>query len=554
MNADLTLKKSKNFKPCEGPVVTLVLDGVGISPRAEGDAVKNANMPFFKELMEKYPWIKLKAHGTAVGLPSDEDMGNSEVGHNAMGAGRVFAQGAKLVNQAIESGSIWRGRVWKDVINNCLKGGTLHLIGLLSDGNVHSHINHLKTLIAQAKKEQIKKVRIHILLDGRDVPETSALQYVDDLENFLDSLKNEQFDAAIASGGGRMNITMDRYEADWQMVERGWEVQVLGEGRKFNSVREAIEKIRMEDSGISDQNLPGFVIAKDGVPVGKIVDNDAVIFFNFRGDRAIEVSRAFTEENLKTFERKVFPKVFFAGMMQYDGDLKIPERYLVEPPPIKETMAEYLSANGVSQYAISETQKFGHVTYFWNGNRSGKFDQALEVYEEVPSDIIAFDKKPEMKCREITDELIKAIKSGKYRYLRANFANGDMVGHTGNYEATIKAMEAIDEQLSRLVPEVLAKKGVIMITADHGNADEMYQLDKKGDLMKNSEGNFMPKTAHTLNPVPFILVSQKPEENFHLKKGLVGAKLSNIAATVINLLGFEAPENYDESLISPISL
>lgn len=549
MDASLILKKSAVFKPCAGPVVTLVLDGVGISPRTEGDAVKNAHMPFFKDLMSKYPWIKLQAHGTAVGLPSDDDMGNSEVGHNAMGAGRVFAQGARLVNEAIESGKIWQGQAWREIVASAKAGGTLHLIGLLSDGNVHSHINHLKALIRRAKDEQIARVRIHILLDGRDVPQTSALQYVDDLEGFLSELAEESFDVAIASGGGRMYMTMDRYEADWQMVERGWKIQVMGEGRQFGSARDAIEKLRQENEGVIDQNLPGFVIAQNGQPVGKIVDGDAVIFFNFRGDRAIEVSRAFTEESLSKFNREIFPKVTFAGMMQYDGDLKIPSRYLVEPPPIDRTMGEYLAANGISQYAVSETQKFGHVTYFWNGNRSGKFNEALETYEEIASDIVPFDQKPEMKCKEITDALIKAIQSGKYTYLRANFANGDMVGHTGKYEAAIKAMEEIDRQLARLVPVVLSAHGVLMITADHGNADEMYQIDKNGEVMKDASGNYLPKTSHTLNPVPFILISENPGQNYRLKTDFAEARLSNIAATVMNLLGLEKPEDYDPSLI-----
>ncbi len=548
---DLILKRSERFKPVTGPVVTLVLDGVGVSQHLEGNAVKAARMPCYKGLMMKYPWRELKAHGTAVGMPSDDDMGNSEVGHNAMGAGRIFAQGAQLVNQAIASGEIWKSKAWKEIVEAAKKGRTLHLIGLLSDGNVHAHIKHLKALIGQAKVEGLKKVRIDILLDGRDVAETSALLYVDDLEKFMDGLRSPEFDVAIASGGGRMFMTMDRYEADWKMVERGWKIQVQGEGRQFASAREAIEKLREENPGIIDQNLSGFVIAEDGLPIGKIVDGDAVIFYNFRGDRAIEICRAFTEVDLKTFDRGVFPKVVFSGMMQYDGDLKIPPRFLVEPPPIDRTMGEYLAANGISQYAVSETQKFGHVTYFWNGNRSGKFNEQLETYEEVSSDIVPFDQEPEMKCREITDALIKAVESGKYRYLRANFANGDMVGHTGKFEATVKAMEAIDVQLERLVKAVLKVRGLLMITADHGNAEEMYQLDKNGQAIKDSKGKYQPKTSHTLNPVAFILVSADPNE-IKLKSGLPKAGLADLAATVMNLLGFEAPADYEPSLIEPI--
>ena len=552
MENKLTLKVSDCFKPCAGPVVTIVLDGVGISPRIEGDAVKNASMPYMRGLYEKYPWMMLRAHGLAVGMPSDEDMGNSEVGHNAIGAGRVFPQGARLVNEAIESGRIWLGKAWKDVMEASIDGGTLHLIGLLSDGNVHSHIRHLKAMIVQAKSEGVKRVRIHALIDGRDVPQTSALEYIDDLEKFLESVRSADFDIAIASGGGRMMITMDRYEADWSMVERGWKIQVCGEGRQFASAREAVETYRSEMPGVIDQNLPGFVIADNGVPVGRIVDGDAVVFYNFRGDRAIEVSRAFEELEFHEFDRGVLPRVTFAGMMQYDGDKRIPKRFLVEPPAIDRTMSEYLSANGVAQYAVSETQKFGHVTYFWNGNRSGKFDAGLETYEEIASEIVPFDQKPEMKAAEITDALILAVESGKYKYLRVNYANGDMVGHTGNYDAAVKAMECLDVELSRLIPVILKAGGVAMITADHGNADEMYEIDKNGNVMRDADGVVKPKTSHTLNPVGFVLVGEGNSESYRLKTDMKEARLSDIAATVMSLLGFDAPADYDESLIEPL--
>ncbi len=545
----LKLEKSKIFDPVAGSVVTVILDGVGLSPHKIGNAVESANMPFYKSLFGKYPWIKLKAHGTAVGLPTDSDMGNSEVGHNAMGAGRIFVQGAKLVNEAIKSGEIWRGQVWQDIISINKLGGTLHLMGLLSDGNVHSHINHLKALIKQAKIEKFGKVRLHILLDGRDVGETSALKYIDDIEEFMDNLRDDKFDVEIASGGGRMVITMDRYGADWGMVERGWKVQVLGEGRQFGSAKEAVETLRKENSGVIDQNLSEFIIAKNGNAVGQINDGDAVIFFNFRGDRAIEISRAFEEKDFLKFDRVKWPKVIFAGIMQYDGDLKIPKIFLVQPPAIDRTLSEYLSANGITEYVISETQKFGHVTYFWNGNWSGKFNKNLEFYEEVPSDLIPFEKQPAMKAKEITDRLIEAVKSRTYKYLRVNYPNGDMVGHTGNFEATVKAMEALDIELKKLVETVLAKNGVIMITADHGNAEEMYEIDKNGNLIKDDDGNYKAKTSHTLNPVAFILITDFSKMHFELNTNKKNGELSNIAATVINLLGFEAPTDYDESLI-----
>lgn len=545
----MKLAKSSQFPPCPGPVVTIVLDGVGISPREDGDAVKTARTPTLDKLMTTYPMTPLRAHGTAVGMPSDEDMGNSEVGHNAFGAGRVFAQGAKLVAESIASGHLWQGKAWHDVVATAKQGGCLHFLGLFSDGNVHSHIDHLRAMLEQAKQEGVSKVRLHILLDGRDVGETSALDYVDPFEEYLTQLRSEQFDVAIASGGGRMTITMDRYEADWSMVERGWDIHVRGLGRQFASAHEAITTYRTE-LNVIDQDLPGFVIAKDGQAIGKIVDGDAVVFFNFRGDRAIEISRAFIEEQFTPFARGPLPNVTYAGMMQYDGDTQLPPRFLVEPPTIDRTLGEYLAKNGVSQYAISETQKYGHVTYFWNGNRSGKFDETLETYVEIPSDVVPFEQRPWMKCAEITDALIDAIRGGQYRYLRVNYANGDMVGHTGNFEAAVTAMQGLDIQLARLIPVILAAQGTAIITADHGNADEMFELDKKGAVKRDAEGRTKAKTSHTLNPVPFVLVSTNP--SYQLRTDLTTPGLSNVAATVLNLLGFEAPDDYDASLIQPL--
>ncbi|MCQ8128916.1 2,3-bisphosphoglycerate-independent phosphoglycerate mutase, partial [Methylomonas rivi] len=468
-----------------------------------------------------------------------------------MGAGRVFAQGAKLVAESIAGGHLWQGHAWQEVVAAAKQGGALHFIGLFSDGNVHSHIDHLKAMLEQAKAEGVAKARIHILLDGRDVGETSALDYVDPFEAYLDGLRGAEFDVAIASGGGRMTITMDRYEADWSMVKRGWDIHVRGEGRQFSSAREAIETYRNE-AHVIDQDLPGFVIARDGQPLGTIVDGDAVVFFNFRGDRAIEISRAFIEEDFCAFDRGPLPKVTYAGMMQYDGDTHLPPRFLVEPPAIDRTLGEYLAKNGVSQYAISETQKYGHVTYFWNGNRSGKFDETLETYVEVPSDVVPFEQRPWMKCAEITDALIEAILSGKYRYLRVNYANGDMVGHTGNFEAAVTAMQALDLQLARLIPVIVRAGGVAIVTADHGNADEMYELDKKGNVTRNAEGRAKAKTSHTLNPVPFVLVSGDANPGYKLRNDLPAAGLSNLAATTLNLLGFEAPADYDASLIEAV--
>ena len=544
------LKKAA-YAPVKGPVLTIVMDGVGIAPEGPTNAVSRAFTPTLDKLLSNHPCVTLKAHGTAVGLPSDDDMGNSEVGHNALGAGQVFAQGAKLVTQSIESGKMFASETWQTLISNVKTNfSTLHFLGLFSDGNVHSHIDHLKAMLVRAKEEGVNKIRIHILLDGRDVGETSALDYILPFEEFLSTLRSDDLDICIASGGGRMKITMDRYEADWSMVERGWHTHVLGEGRQFASAEEAVKTYRAE-TGVIDQDLPAFVIAKDGKPVGTVEDGDSFIFFNFRGDRSLEISRTFDEgETFDKFDRVRHPNVVYAGMLEYDGDLHIPSRYLVSPPEITNTLGEYLAGSGISQLAISETQKYGHVTYFWNGNRSGKFSEELETYIEVPSDVIPFEQRPWMKCAEITDKLIECLESGKYRYLRVNFPNGDMVGHTGSLLATVCSMEALDLQLARILAVVDKLGGVAVITADHGNADEMAELDKKTKAPKtNKDGSYKAKTSHTLNPVPCIIYDASSEGRISVKADNGQFGLSNVAATVVNLLGYEAPEMWDESLI-----
>ncbi|MBQ5772250.1 MAG: 2,3-bisphosphoglycerate-independent phosphoglycerate mutase, partial [Clostridia bacterium] len=503
-----TLEKLQKFDGVKGPVLTIVMDGVGLAPDTVSNAVKGAYTPNLDRLMASYPTVSLKAHGTAVGLPSDDDMGNSEVGHNALGAGQVFAQGAKLVSNSIESGKMFASATWQELVANVkANASTLHFLGLFSDGNVHSHIDHLKAMLMQAKAEGVSRVRVHILLDGRDVGETSALDYILPFEAFLAELRDESFDVCIASGGGRMTITMDRYEANWAMVEAGWKTHVLGEGRQFASAEEAVVTYR-EELKVIDQDLPAFVIAENGKPVGTVEDGDSVIFFNFRGDRSIEISKTFDAPAgaFDKFDRVRVPKVVYAGMLEYDGDLHIPAKYLVSPPEITNTMSEYMANTGIPVLAISETQKYGHVTYFWNGNKSGKFDEELETYIEIPSDVVPFEQRPWMKCAEITDQLIECLKSGKYQYLRVNFPNGDMVGHTGSLAATRCSMEALDLQLGRILPVLDSLGGVALITADHGNADEMYEMDKKTGAPKaDKNGNYKAKTSHTLNRVPCII-------------------------------------------------
>ena len=543
------LNKLQNPIGVNGPVLTIVMDGVGIAPDTVGNAVAKAYTPTLDMLMAKYPCVKLKAHGTAVGLPTDDDMGNSEVGHNALGSGQVFAQGAKLVSESIENGKMFASSTWQNIVKNVQDNdSTLHFIGLFSDGNVHSHIDHLKAMIVRAKEEKVAKVRLHILIDGRDVGETSALDYIVPFEEFLDSLRSNDFDVMIASGGGRMVITMDRYEANWKMVELGWKTHVLGEGRQFCCAKKAVETYR-EEYKVIDQDLPPFVIAKDGEPVGTINDGDSVIFYNFRGDRAIEISKAFDDKEFNKFDRVRYPSVVYAGMLEYDGDLHIPSNYLVNPPEITNTMGEYLANTGVSQLAISETQKYGHVTYFWNGNKSGKFDDSLETYIEIPSDVVPFEQRPWMKCAEITDELIARLESGEYKSLRVNFPNGDMVGHTGNILATRCSMEALDLQLKRLLDVVDKLKGVALITADHGNADEMYEVDKKGQPKAGKDGSYKAKTSHTLNPVPFIIYDNYYSDKYTVKEDNGEFGLSNVAATCVNFLGYESPDMWDKSIV-----
>lgn len=568
------LKKSITNTRTDHKVLVVVLDGVGwkdtqdnltlqldrhagVLPSAaflSGNAVAAAYSPNLTRLMQQPLSRTLLAHGPSVGLPSADDMGNSEVGHNALGAGRIFAQGAKLVNSAIETGRLFEGRGWVHTVRRAeLKSGknALHFCGLLSDGNVHSHIEHLFALIRAAKSDGVRKVRLHVLLDGRDVGPDTAEIYAGQLKDFLATVNADGFDCQVASGGGRMFVTMDRYNSDWSIVERGYNAHVLGEGRSFASLEDALKTFRAEGLK-SDQNLPPFVIAAAGSPVGSVHDGDSFVFFNFRGDRAIQISRALTEVDFTEFARKRFPKVVYAGMMQYDGDLKLPELYLVEPPQIDNTVGELLSAAGVRQFACSETQKYGHVTYFWNGNRSGKFNEDLENYIEVPSDLVSFSERPWMKSAEIADRTIEQMRNNAFRVGRINFANGDMVGHTGDFTATLLAVAAADLALGRILKAAEETNTIVVVTADHGNADEMYEVDKKtGSVQIDDTGLPRAKTSHTLAPVPLaIFNAQLLPCQVQLRDDLPRAGLANIAATVLQLAGFEAPDFYEPSLLS----
>ena len=531
------------------------MDGIGIGKNDKGDGIFQAHpknlFGWYEEARGKKLYCELKAHGPWVGLPSVDDMGNSEVGHNAIGSGQIVGQGAKRVNEAMATGDIFKSPAWNEIVGETAKAGkTVHFFGLLSDGNVHSHINQVFTLLDGCKKSGVKKIRIHPLLDGRDVAPDSGLLFIEKLENKLTELKGQGVDAQIASGGGRMHVTMDRYYSDWNIVKRGWYAHVLGKvvpeeitkdyPGYFKSAEEAITCARKVFPDKQDQYNPSFVIVdSSGKPVGKMQDGDAVINFNFRGDRAIEISEAFLRDDFKGFDRIERPKVRYAGLLEYDAEAHIPPKYLVQPPCIENVSGQFLCASKVKSYAVAETHKYGHVTYFWNGNRSGLIDAKYEKYEEVkslPNETI--EAQPEMKIYEVADKVIQAINSKEYQYIRVNFANGDMVGHTGNLNSVIKAIQALDACMKKVVDATMKNQGVLLVSADHGNAEEC--LDKKGK----------PMTAHTLNAVPCFILDSCYKGEYQIDVSPIkDPGIANITATFMNLLGFEAPDFYQKSLL-----
>ena len=514
----------------KGPVVLVVMDGVGLAEDNPYNAVTQAHLETLHDLMQKYPMAQLGAAGRYVGIP-DGDMGNSEVGHNAMGAGEIVLQRSAAVEQAMDGGA-YETQTWLD-IKNRLAGTdkTLHFMGIFSDGNVHSNIVHLEKMMAQAQKDGIEHIRVHILLDGRDVPPQSEPKYIQRLENFVHELGDPDY--KIASGGGRMVITADRYESNWKMVEDGWNTSVHGIGRQFANATEAVETYRSENPGLQDQYMPAFVIAENGEPIGKIKDGDACIYIDFRADRALEMAMAFTYDDFPHFDRGQRPDVYFAGMAVYNEDLHVPEHVLVESPSFEKPLAFQLAEQSVKQYAISETVKFGHITYYFNGN-SHQIPEG-EDEEEVPSYVEPYNTRPWMKAAEITDKLVAAIESEKYQFLRINYPGGDMVGHFGEVEPTITAMEAIDISLKRIIEAVNKLGGITIITADHGNAEELMEDDK-------------PKTSHTTNKVPCIFVDDtENSQRYKLAEGDFG--LANIASTIAMLLDKEPASNWLPSII-----
>ncbi|EEC71703.1 hypothetical protein OsI_04213 [Oryza sativa Indica Group] len=536
-------------------VALVVLDGWGEANADKYNCIHVAQTPVMDSLKNGAPerWRLVKAHGTAVGLPSEDDMGNSEVGHNALGAGRIFAQGAKLVDLALASGKIYDGEGF-NYIKECFDKGTLHLIGLLSDGGVHSRLDQVQLLLKGASERGAKRIRVHILTDGRDVLDGSSVGFVETLESDLSQLRDKGIDAQIASGGGRMYVTMDRYENDWDVVKRGWDAQVLGEAPyKFQNAVEAVKTLRAETKA-SDQYLPPFVIVDEsGKSVGPVVDGDAVVTFNFRADRMVMLAKALEYADFDKFDRVRVPKIRYAGMLQYDGELKLPSHYLVSPPEIERTSGEYLVKNGVRTFACSETVKFGHVTFFWNGNRSGYFDETKEEYVEIPSDIgITFNVKPNMKALEIAEKARDAILSGKFDQVRVNLPNGDMVGHTGDIEATVVACKAADEAVKIILDAIEQVGGIYLVTADHGNAEDMVKRNKSGQPLLDKNGGIQILTSHTLQPVPVAIGGPGLHPGVKFRSDIQTPGLANVAATVMNFHGFEAPADYEPTLIEVV--
>lgn len=536
----------------DGPVVLAILDGVGLAPDAPGNAVSKARTPFLGHATRDCLHIALDASGEAVGLLPGV-MGNSEVGHNTMGAGRIIKQGIARIDEAFKTGEIFESKAWKDCISHVLSTPdtldnshdmwyngdiarhTLHFAGIFSDGGVHSHLNHLKSLITEAYVAGVRKIRVHAVFDGRDVPPQSEPKYIRDFEAFARSF--EDADIKIASGGGRMVAVADRYESDWQIVARGWDMMVNGEADYyFKSAEEAISILRRLNPEVQDQNLPPFVIVDDkDQPIGKIQKGDALIYFDFRADRAIEIAQAFTYYDFPYFNRGNYSPddVYFAGMTEYNSDTHVPEHRLVEPIHIENPLNKVLESHGISQLAVSETVKFGHITYYFNGNSYEKADKEDAI--EIPSDTVPFDTRPWMKSAEITDKVIENLDN--YRFIRCNYPGGDMVGHTANIEATIIAMETIDLELARLADEVKNKNGILLIVADHGNAEEL--LDANG----------AKKTSHTLNKVPLIIYDQTKNHDKYTFTDVENPGLKNLASTILFLLNLDAPEEYEKSLL-----
>ena len=542
----LSLKNLQQYFSGRGPLIHVVLDGWGVGAADETNAVNRANLPVISRLIRGCPYTQLWTHGKYVGLPNEKDMGGSEVGHMTMGAGMVMEQGPTLIQNLLQSGEFFENPVLSRIIQNCVEHDTpLHLLGLLSNGNIHSHVDHTEAIIRHAFQSGIRRCYLHALLDGRDAGAQSALDFTEPFEKLFSELKGQRpgIDYAFASGGGREVITMDR-DNNWKKIETGWRIHVQGQSEnQFPSIRDAIEYFRKQNPEIIDQDIPGFVIIRNGEAVSRIEDQHALIFTNFRGDRATQFSRAFLADEFPYFERYRCPEVLFAGMTQYDQDNQIPPDYLVGTPVVEEPFGKRILELGLKQFRLSETQKFAHVTFFYNGGYREPLDPLKENYHFIASDKIpSFAERPAMKASGISKKAVEFINSGEYQYGLINFANADMVGHTGDFQATVRAVEAVDSALDNIVRAIDAVNGLLVITADHGNADEM--------LISNQNGTLEISAKHSLNPVPFLIYDPLYNGDYRLKPfgQEYNNNLSNIAATNFLLLGQAVPDDLAPSL------
>ncbi|HCS12206.1 MAG: 2,3-bisphosphoglycerate-independent phosphoglycerate mutase [Zetaproteobacteria bacterium CG06_land_8_20_14_3_00_59_53] len=537
------------------PALLIIMDGWGIGTGGAEDAIAKARTPVFDRLMREYPSTRLMTHGPFVGLPSGKDLGGSEVGHLTMGAGMILDQGPTRINKAIEDGSFYESDALCKVVQRGVEGGCIHLLGLLSDGNIHSHVDHFLALVDHAFASGVRRLRVHALLDGRDVGIQSAQTYVAMLEEvFVRINAKDGYDYSFASGGGRERIIMDR-DNDWSKVGAGWKLMVEGAGEyRFTSMQAAIDSFRATTPDIVDQDIPGFVIVDEsGRAVGTVNDGDAVVMVNFRGDRAIEMTEAFELDDFSGFDRGGVngrgPDVLYAGMMVYDEDRNLPELQLMGPTKVANPLGRRLLSMGIRQFRLTETQKYPHVTFFFNGGYREPLDRSMEDYILIPSDKgVSFADAPQMKAAEIADKAIELIAAGGYGFGLINFANADMVGHCGHMKPVIEAIEAVDTAVGRIVDALQAAGGSALITADHGNAEEMRVANKHGDE---------PSTRHSLNPVPCILFDAAFDGSYTLRQPVEGDNvytrpgLSHIAATMLNMLGQHAPDELQPSLLEP---
>ncbi|GAV20036.1 2,3-bisphosphoglycerate-independent phosphoglycerate mutase [Mariprofundus micogutta] len=531
------------------PVLLIVMDGWGIGSGGHEDAIAQANTPVFDRLWSGYAHTRLFTHGPYVGLPAAKDMGGSEVGHLTMGAGMILDQGPTRINKAIADNSFFASSALQQVMEVVANGTTLHLVGLLSDGNIHSHLNHFKTLIEYAFEQGVKRLRVHALLDGRDVGIQTAQKYVCELEeDFAYINGNEGFDYGFASGGGRERIIMDR-DYDWSKVEQGWNMMVHGQcEQRFPSMLAAINHFRERQPDIVDQDLPGFVIVdQDNQALGKMTDGDAVVMVNFRGDRAVEITEAFELDDFDGFDRGDKPDLTYAGMMVYDEDRNLPKLQLMGPTKVDNPFGKRILELGIKQFRLTETQKYPHVTFFFNGGYRQPLDESMEDYILIPSDKgVSFSDAPQMKAAEIAGKAVELIESGEYGFGLINFANADMVGHCGNMASAIEAVEAVDKAVGQIVEALEQAGGAALITADHGNAEEMLVATKTGHE---------PSTKHSVNPVPCILFDAAYDGSYQLRQpdaadaALAVPGLSHLAATLFEMMGYAVPDDLNPSLI-----